>query len=71
MKYAEAAGTGTTRAHQKWMLARMKDIILTQKGPAAIGKLNPKSYETVGKALKEYSLIEQIPKLDEFYKGPR
>jgi NitT/TauT family transport system substrate-binding protein len=51
------------RAHQRWMLDRMKDIILPP-----YGKLLAKDYYRVASILKEQGLINNIPKFKDFYK---
>ena len=38
MKHADAAHTGTNRAHQRWMLSRMKDLILPGGDKAGMSK---------------------------------
>jgi NitT/TauT family transport system substrate-binding protein len=70
MKHAEAAFTGTNRAHQNWMLARMEDLILPGGRTDIAGKLDPRDYEAVGGALQENRIIDEFPPLREFYKGP-
>jgi NitT/TauT family transport system substrate-binding protein len=69
MKHARAAHTGTNRAHQRWMLARMKDLIIPDGDTSYLGKLNPIDYGLVGGILKNLHLIEQIPKFTDFYQG--
>ena len=69
MKYVKTARVVSTRERQKWMLARMKDIILSDEGSEVLGKLTPKSFASVGKILKQFSIIKEIPQFDDFYKG--
>ncbi len=69
MTYAEAAHTGTNRSHQRWMLQRMKDLILSSKPTSHFGKLDPKDYEYVGHTLKEYHFLEKVPVFEDFYRG--
>lgn len=69
MRYAEAAHTGTNRAHQQWMLDRMKDVILPASGERALGRLYPEDYEAVGKMLQTYHLIDRLPPMTDFYRG--
>jgi len=71
MKYAEAAHTGTNRAHQRWMLARMKDIILPDGDKDRLGKLRQADYESVGAVLEDMEFIKEIPPFREFYRGPQ
>ncbi|HMK34133.1 MAG TPA: ABC transporter substrate-binding protein [Desulfomonilaceae bacterium] len=70
MKYADQAHTETNRAHQRWMLARMEDLIIPDGDTSGLGKLGAKDYEGVGKVLMESGLIERTPKLEDFYRGP-
>jgi NitT/TauT family transport system substrate-binding protein len=67
-RYAEAAHVGTNRAHQRWMLARMKDLIAPPGSQAQIGVLSAKDYARVGYVLLEQKAIAQIPAFDAFYR---
>ena len=69
MKYADAAHTGTNTSHQRWMLARMKDLMLPDGNKNNLGKLNQKDYTTVADTLKLLHLIEDIPAFHDFYRG--
>jgi len=71
MKYADAAHTGTNRAHQQWMLDRMKDIILPDGDRNRFGKLRQADYENVGAVLEDLDFIREIPPFSEFYRGPK
>jgi NitT/TauT family transport system substrate-binding protein len=71
MKHAKAAHTGTNKAHQRWMLARMKDLIIPDGDTTNLGKLNPIDYALVGDILKDFRLINQVPQFDDFYRGPK
>lgn len=69
MNYADAAHTGTNTAHQRWMLARMKDLMLPNGNKNDLGKLNQKDYTTVADTLKLLHLIEDTPAFHDFYRG--
>ena len=69
MKYADAAHTGTNRAHQRWMLARMKDLILPNGDKGGLGKLKQSDYTTVAETLKSLNLLQDIPLFHDFYRG--
>lgn len=69
MKYAEAAHTGTNRAHQQWMLDRMKDVILGEAESRTLGRLYQEDYAAVGKMLKKCHLVDRLPPITEFYRG--
>ncbi|MFH1491173.1 MAG: ABC transporter substrate-binding protein [Pseudomonadota bacterium] len=55
------------RAHQKWMLNRMKDLILPEDATASIGSLSREDYDRVAHGLKEAGLIDEIPSFSVFY----
>ncbi|MBI4963553.1 MAG: ABC transporter substrate-binding protein [Desulfomonile tiedjei] len=71
MRYAEEAHTGTNRAHQRWMLARMKDLILPDGNGSGLGKLKIEDYSRVAGILLDFNLINDIPPFAEFYRGPK
>jgi NitT/TauT family transport system substrate-binding protein len=70
MKYADEAKIGTNRAHQKWMLARMRDLIIPEGDKADLGKLDPEDYSRVGEVLRDLGFIRNVPPIGDFYKGP-
>jgi NitT/TauT family transport system substrate-binding protein len=69
MKHTEAAHTGTNRNHQKWMLARMKDLVMPKGDEAGVGKLKEEDYVWVGQLLKQYGFVHEVPELKDFYRG--
>jgi NitT/TauT family transport system substrate-binding protein len=69
MKYADAAGMETNRAHQRWMLNRMQDVIAPRDGNSKLGALNKADYEAVGRILVESKIIEQLPEFERFHVG--
>jgi NitT/TauT family transport system substrate-binding protein len=71
MKHAKAAHTGTNRAHQRWMLARMKDLIIPEGDKSGFGKLKPQDYDLVANVLKNFHQIDRVPQFDDFYRGPK
>jgi len=66
MKYVEEAKINTSRTHQKWMLERMKDIIL-KSGKSAMGRLDPGDYAATAGELKANGLIKTIPSFNDFH----
>jgi NitT/TauT family transport system substrate-binding protein len=66
MRYVEAANVSTTRVQQRWMLARMKDIIQPAGGPP-LGLLREADYQEVAARLVEAELLQHIPPFDRFY----
>ena len=71
MKHAKSAHTGTNKAHQRWMLARMKDLIIPDGDTSGLGKLNPDDYALVCDILKNSRLIDRVPKFEDFYRGQK
>ncbi len=70
MKYVNEAKINTSRAHQKWMFERMKDIITPGNKNIPMGALTHKDYENVTRELLAAGLIKRIPSLGGFYAGP-
>ncbi|NLN59723.1 MAG: ABC transporter substrate-binding protein [Deltaproteobacteria bacterium] len=66
MKYVNEAKINTSRAHQKWMLEKMKDMI-TGDGKPPMGTLVEKDYQTATSQLKESGLIKRIVPSGEFH----
>ena len=59
----------TTLVHQKWMLERMKDLILPEKGKdESMGGLLPEDYSRVAQSLRSMGLIDSVPSFTSFYK---
>ena len=54
--------------HQKWMLERMKNIILTDSTDKITGDLSQEDYERVASSLKEFGFIKDIPDFKVFSK---
>lgn len=71
MRHADAAHTGTNRSHQRWMLQRMKDLVLAAGSDSHLGKLSSRDYEYVSNVLKKNHFIEDIPSYENFYRGNR
>jgi NitT/TauT family transport system substrate-binding protein len=71
MKNLTAAHVPATRVHQKWMLERMKDLMLLGRESVPAGVLDPEDYNRVARILHESELIEKIPKYRDFHKTIR
>jgi len=69
MKRMKEARVPANRAHQRWMLARMENIILSDEVPS-IGVLRQADYERVVKILEDVGVIDKAPLFPEFYRGP-
>jgi len=67
MKFVVAANVPTNRVHQKWMLERMKDIILPREKDTPMGGLPAQSYDQVALELKKNGLIDNIPAFRNFF----
>ena len=68
LKYMSSAKIPANRVHQKWMLGRMKDLILPrgdQDTPS--GTLDPSDFMLVSKELQKGAFIKEIPDLHSFY----
>ncbi|MDP3427160.1 MAG: ABC transporter substrate-binding protein [Humidesulfovibrio sp.] len=67
----------TSRAHQRFMLARMQDVMAgpsdakKPQGGSALGVLDPADFARVTEALWTQKLIHNRPSLDAFFKGQR
>jgi NitT/TauT family transport system substrate-binding protein len=70
MRYMADARVASNRPHQRWMLARMKDIILPADNSVPMGALARADYERVAGALQERGSIPHIPDFDGFYRPP-
>ena len=68
MRYVNAANVPSDRVHQKWMLERMRDIILPTGPPIPMGTLKQATYEQVGKEMQKSGMIKDIPEYSAFYK---
>jgi NitT/TauT family transport system substrate-binding protein len=56
------------RVHQKWMLLKMKDIILSGDKQHPLGILNKADYDRVCLELKKNDLVATAPAYNEFYR---
>lgn len=69
MARMDRAGVPANRPHQRWMLRRMENIILSDKVPA-MGVLRQEDYERVRTTLMETGFVDDAPIFPEFYRGP-
>ncbi len=70
MAYIERAHLTASRVHQRWMLARMQDLIAPAGAGAGLGLLDAEDYRRVAAALADTGSIEAPPDFASFYKGP-
>ncbi|SJZ79592.1 NitT/TauT family transport system substrate-binding protein [Trichlorobacter thiogenes] len=66
IKQMRAAQLPANRAHQKWMLDRMRDLIMTSTAKGGHGQLNQQEYEAVGQAMRSYGLLKAYPDYSRF-----
>jgi NitT/TauT family transport system substrate-binding protein len=68
MRYVNAANVASDRVHQKWMLARMRDIIQPAGTPIPMGRLTQATYDRVAQEMLRSGMIKAIPEFSQFYK---
>ncbi|MCE1225167.1 MAG: ABC transporter substrate-binding protein [Geobacteraceae bacterium] len=66
IKQMRAAQLPANRAHQKWMLDRMRDLIMPTTAKGEQGLLNQQEYEAVGQAMRSYGLLKAYPDYSRF-----
>ena len=67
LKYMLRAGVPANRVHQRWMLNRIKELILPSDQQISVGKLQPSDYGRVAQELKESNFIKMIPDYQSFF----
>jgi NitT/TauT family transport system substrate-binding protein len=71
LQYAAEAKIPANRAHQRWMLGRMSELILPPgEGTSSMGVLKERDYAFVSGELKAGGFIKDAPAFRDFYKGP-
>jgi NitT/TauT family transport system substrate-binding protein len=66
IRYMREANVPSNLAHQRWMLARMKDLIMPANGKMPTGKLDKKDFQMVADTLLHEGLIVNMPDYDSF-----
>jgi len=66
ISYMRAAHLPANRMHQKWMLERMRDLMMPVNAQVRIGDLTEQDYEAVGLAMQEHGLIDRFPEYSAF-----
>lgn len=64
LKYMTEAKVPANKMHQKWMLDRMRDLVMLPG--VAPGTLIKEDYDRVGRELKQSGLIKEIPDMRSF-----
>jgi NitT/TauT family transport system substrate-binding protein len=70
IKYMLAAHVSANRMQQKWMLGRMRDLVLPEKSAAPFGRLEERDYAAVAEALTKGGLIKAAPVYRDFVRRP-
>jgi len=65
LRRAEAAKVSTNRAHQEWMLARMRDIMLPDR--PGFGILKREDYQRVAAELRSGGQLQGYPPYEKFF----
>ena len=68
LKYMRRAYIPASSMHQKWMLERMKDVILSDGADKVTGDLSEDDYRRVASSLKEFGFIKDTPDFKAFTK---
>jgi len=66
IKYMREAHLPANRMQQKWMLERMRDLMMPVNPQGKIGDLMEQDYEAVGRGMQEYGLIRSYPEYKDF-----
>lgn len=69
MRKMKEAHVPASFTHQKWMLERMKDLLLAPDEKRPMGTLAAEDFERTGAALKNSGLIAEVPPFGEFYRS--
>ncbi|MBF0516673.1 MAG: ABC transporter substrate-binding protein [Nitrospirae bacterium] len=69
MKYMIEAHVPSNKAHQKWMLTKMRELIIPDNDTTQIGILRREDYEHTAGQLKADGLIETVTPYESFYKN--
>lgn len=67
LKHMRLAGIPANRVHQRWMLARMKDLIIDSGNKDSLGRLKEGDFQRVAGELKKIGLIKEVPSFTSFY----
>ena len=67
MKHVNAAHVPTNRGHQKWMLERLRTLMLPGGPQGPMGVLEGADYQRLAETLKNDGLITSIPDFSQFF----
>ena len=68
LKYLSSAEMPANTMHQKWMLEKMKDLIIPKDAGNPVGTLLQADFLRVAEEMKENGFIEEIPEFESFYR---
>jgi NitT/TauT family transport system substrate-binding protein len=68
LKYMSSAKISANRMQQKWMLEKMKDLIIPRDTGIPVGTLLQSDFLRVAKEMKENGFIKKIPDFESFHK---
>lgn len=66
IKYMREAHLPANRIHQKWMLERMRDLMMPVNPQGTLGYLMEQDYQAVGHAIQQNGLIREYPDYNTF-----
>ncbi|SFM34086.1 ABC transporter substrate-binding protein [Nitrosomonas communis] len=66
IKYMREAHLPANRMHQKWMLERMRDLMVPVNSKGTLGHLMQQDFEAVAHALQKQGLIHKYPEYNDF-----
>jgi len=66
IKHMREAHLPANKSHQKWMLERMRDLMMPVNAQGTIGHLMEQDYEDVGRAMQKHGLIHSYPNYNAF-----
>ena len=69
MDFLTGTGAGANMAHQRWMLARMEDLLVPGGDRGGLGRLKREDFNEVARMLEALNLIPRQPAWEDFYKG--
>jgi len=66
IRYMRQARIPANRVHQKWMLARMRDLLMAQNERKVTGLLKQSDYEATGRILLNDGVVRNLPEFGAF-----
>ncbi len=69
MERVQAAKVPTTRVHQRWMLAKMKDLVMPNGQPSEMGQLPEAEYQRVAESMRDAGLLKDVVPYKQFYEN--